>query len=128
MICSEGYIMRKLISDRVKERLKTMNTQKAAKYFGCSDKTILKWKNTAIEISDSFYEKAMTLCYYHPISDVDAERMINELLLRLSKRNLLARVGYARIYQNAIHKHNGLIVNRWRYHKLLEVYKNVFKN
>ena len=105
-----------------------MNTQKAAKYFGCSDKTILKWKNTAIEISDSFYEKAMTLCYYHPISDVDAERMINELLLRLSKRNLLARVGYARIYQNAIHKHNGLIVNRWRYHKLLEVYKNVFKN
>jgi len=99
-----------------------------SRHFGCSRKTAEDWIKGIRLISDDYYHIAMNYCGLKPIFDQEAMAMIDYLLLKIGRHELSKAMGYAKPYAHNIHKHNGLIINRWRYHKLLEVYTHEINN
>jgi hypothetical protein len=128
MISSGANMMRKLVSALLHGIVLSQDPKQVAEHFGCSRKTAEDWIKGIRLVSDDYYHIAMNTCGLKPITDQEAMSMIDYLLLRIGRHELSKAVGYAKPYAHNIHKHNGLIVNRWRYHKLLEVYTHEINN
>jgi hypothetical protein len=117
-------MMRALVSQLLHGIVLSQDPKEVASHFGCSRKTAEDWIKGIRLVSDDYYHIAMNTCGLKPITDQEAMSMIDYLLLKIGRHELSKLMGYKKPYAHNIHKHNGLIVSRWRYHKLLEVFTN----
>ena len=115
-------MMQKLVSELLQGLLSDRSNKWVTDTFGCSRVTAEAWRKGHRLVSDQYYFIAMKVCGLKPIFDQEAMAMIDYLEARIGRINLVLRVGYNKKYTRNIHAHNGLIVARWRYHTLLEVY------
>lgn len=128
MISSGANMMRQLVSTLLHGIVLSQDPKEVASHFGCSRKTAEDWIKGIRLVSDDYYHIAMNTCGLKPITDQEAMSMIDYLLLKIGRHELSKLMGYKKPYAHNIHKHNGLIVSRWRYHKLLEVYTHEINN